>query len=260
MTLFEFDHGPIAVGTGSTHEELQRFDPISLGEMDGVALMNRVDCKYVLGEKTLPRLLSRICQDYRILEIDGIREFPYESLYFDTPDRSSYLDHHNGKTNRRKYRIREYCHSGQCYLEVKTKHKERTKKRRMLIDGVNERLAPEHEEFISQAAGTLPDLRSEIWTCFSRFTLVSRSRPERVTFDRQLSFRSGNKQAELPGLVIAEVKQESDHRTSPVREQLRDLRVRPLRVSKYCLGCMLLAPGVKYNRFKSKLLAIQKIV
>jgi hypothetical protein len=79
-----------------------------------------------------------------------------------------------------------------------------------------------------------------------------------VTIDRELSFRDQRSQRKLSGLVIAEIKQERDDRSTPVREYLRGLSVRPTRVSKFCLGSMLLTPGLKYNRFKATWLAIKK--
>ena len=261
MTFLEFDHTTSPATASEIHHELQPLESISLTEMDSVALMNRVDTKYVLGEDCLLDLLRRIQTDYRILEIDGIRIFQYETLYFDTPQRQCYLQHHNGKLNRQKYRIRKYQSSGPCFLEVKKKtSKGRTDKSRITVPQINGTLSSHQETFIREATGSLPDLRPEIWTCFSRLTLVNRSLPERVTVDRELSFHNEKNRRQLPGLVIAEVKQERDNRSTSVREHLRDLEVRPMRVSKYCLGSVLLTPGLKYNRFKAKLMAIKKVV
>ena len=258
---FEFDQAINPLGASGIRRELDPLDAISLPEMDDAALMNRVDTKFVFGEGCLIELLRRVRPEYRILEIDGQRDFRYETLYFDTSQRQCYLQHHNGKVNRQKYRIRKYQSSGRCFLEVKKKNgKGRTDKRRMAISAVDEILPPHHKAFSREATGSLPVRRPEMWTCFSRLSLVNRSRPERVTIDRDLTFRDERSHRRLPGLVIVEVKQERDDRSTPVREYLRGLSVRPTRVSKFCLGSMLLTPGLKYNRFKEAWLAIKKSV
>ncbi len=45
----------------------------------------------------------------------------YTTLYFDTPARDCYRDHHNGRMHRRKYRMRDYSSNGTTFFEVKTK-------------------------------------------------------------------------------------------------------------------------------------------
>ena len=39
-----------------------------------------------------------------------------------------------------------------------------------------------------------------------------------------------------------------------------DLRIHPLKISKYCIGTALTTPGVKMNRFKSKIRKIVKML
>jgi len=235
-------------------------DSISLAEMDSHALMNRVDTKYVLGTPHLRELLESVGRDYRVLSVETIRLSPYRTLYFDTRDYQCYLQHHNGKLNRRKFRIRQYQPSGACFLEVKAKNnKGRTDKRRMSIDQFEESLTPTSRDFIKSITGTLPDLTPQLWSMFSRITLVNRLQPERVTLDLNLEFRTGEAQNNLPNIIIAEVKQERDDRRSPMRGHLRRQHVRPMRVSKYCLGTVLLQPQLKCNLFRSKLRAIRKI-
>ena len=43
---------------------VQGMKPISLDEMSGVKLMNRIDTKYVVTEGQLCTILSRICNSY----------------------------------------------------------------------------------------------------------------------------------------------------------------------------------------------------
>jgi len=141
MTLLEFEKTINPLSALEIRSELRAWDAISLPEMDGVALMDRVDTKYLLDEGCLLTLLQRIQPEYRILEIDGDRVFRYETLDFDTPQRQCYLQHHNGKLNRQKYRIRKYRDSGRCFLEIKARSsKGRTDKRRMAISTADETL------------------------------------------------------------------------------------------------------------------------
>lgn len=251
---------PTAAVGGALSQTINAMQPISLKEMDRVALMNRIDTKFVLGEAQLLELLDAIGSEYRVLEVNGARLSPYVTLYFDTHDRQCYRQHHNRKLNRRKYRMREYLSSGVSFLEVKSKsNKGRTDKRRISIDEIEETLSTNSTEFIESVAGETPALEPQLWTNFSRVTLVNRHQAERVTLDWELDFHSPGRDASLPRVVIAEVKQETDDRMSPVRKQLRVQGIRPMRISKYCLGSVLLDPTLKQNRFKRKLLAIEKI-
>ncbi|MGK0279252.1 MAG: hypothetical protein ACI9RU_002028, partial [Litorivivens sp.] len=98
------------------------FEPISLSEMEGTALLDRTDTKFMLDQGTLIELLKEVQGDYRILEVKGIRMNRYKTLYFDTPDLDFYHLHQNGKKNRHKVRSRKYLDSDLCFLEVKFKN------------------------------------------------------------------------------------------------------------------------------------------
>lgn len=88
LLRLSLDLGPFAVD--NTTSVIARFDPISLAEMDGVKLQDRVDTKYVFSEADLPSVLTSMLKDYRLLEVDGVRGTHYRSLYFDTPDLKHY--------------------------------------------------------------------------------------------------------------------------------------------------------------------------
>jgi hypothetical protein len=113
---------------------LQRFNSISLQEMDGVRLMNRTDTKFMISREQLEQLLSGLNTNYRVLEVEGILINRYKTLYFDTPDFLCYRQHHSGKRNRFKVRKREYVESHISYLEYKEKtNKGRTIKSRIKL-------------------------------------------------------------------------------------------------------------------------------
>ena len=76
---------------------IEKFETITLKEMDSVKLMNRVDTKFVLSFEELQMILPELLDDYKILEVNGHRMSTYESVYFDKPHYKLYLDHHQKK-------------------------------------------------------------------------------------------------------------------------------------------------------------------
>ena len=89
------------------------FAPITLEEMDSIKLMNRIDSKYLTDEATLVRVLEDAAKaGYRALEAEGAQVSPYNSIYYDTPDLKTFLDHHNRRLKRQKVRTRVYVNSG----------------------------------------------------------------------------------------------------------------------------------------------------
>ncbi len=236
------------------------FQSVSLAEMDRVALMDRNDTKYVFHRELLPALLENMAEDYQVLSVKGLRVSPYSTLYFDTPKQDFFLQHHNGKLSRHKVRMRTYLASNLAFLEIKTKtNKGRTIKQRMQIEAQEESISPQALEFLHSALGALPELVPQLRTLFSRITLVHRTQPERVTFDLDIVFSHDHRSQRWLEIAIVEVKQDRNFRNSPAQKRLRQLRIQPMPMSKYCLGSVLLKPALKYNRFKPKLIAIRKI-
>ena len=103
-------------------EKLAQFDPITLEEMSGIRLMNRIDTKFLVNVNELPTLLEMAKKDYYVQEIASKRKAFYRTLYFDTPTAKMFTIHQNGKMNRQKVRIREYVESNLEFLEVKKKN------------------------------------------------------------------------------------------------------------------------------------------
>ena len=103
-------------------EILNRFDGITLKEMDSVALLDRVDTKYLFKVDLLPDILKKIMTEYYVLDIKNVRMSNYETIYYDTEDLSFYNQHHNGKLNRYKIRERCYMDSNLSFFEIKYKN------------------------------------------------------------------------------------------------------------------------------------------
>ena len=248
-------------------EPLQALAPITLDEMESVKLMNRVDTKYLTDEKTLLGVLrDAAAAGYRVLVADGARISPYDSVYFDTEGLRMFSDHHNKRLRRQKVRTRAYVNSGDAFLEIKRKNNRgRTKKKRTPIpigelpdfraDEAACRYLAGHSDF--EAGQLLPTLE----TLFKRITLVNPGMTERVTIDTRLcfkNFRTGFETSLLDAVII-ELKQDG-HAASQMKGILLDHRVKPARISKYCIAVTLTDPAAKSNRFKVKVRQIEKTI
>lgn len=239
---------------------LRPFAPISLGEMDAVALQNRTDTKFLLTTAQLVAALEALAGQYRVLEIDGVRLSPYETLYFDTPDFTLYHQHHAGKANRLKVRARRYLVTGQAFFEVKCKtNKNRTVKQRVPTEHLATSAAPV-AELLAAAPVDPAALAPRLWNRFARLTLVGAGFPERVTIDVNLRFAADGRQIALPGIAVAEVKQAGVSRDGGFLALMHAAHITPMGFSKYCIGAALLFPALKHNRFKPRLRRLAQLM
>ena len=247
--------------TGDNTYILQAFEPVTLGEMDDVKLMNRTDTKFTFNRAQFSDIMRTLLPDYRVLEVEGKRLSRYKTLYYDTSDYKLYARHHNGGLNRYKVRHRSYLESELGFLEVKFK----SNKGRTVKDRIKSQYAPATWE--TEAAAFLKEmlpfdphvLKPVIWVNYSRITLMGRHSPERVTIDIDLSFEKEDGTKDLPGLVIAEVKQEK-RASSPFIRAMKQFHIREGAISKYCMAMALTNRAVKRNNFKEKLLNLKHII
>lgn len=251
----------------SLSDSLAAIAPITLAEMDAIKLMNRVDTKYLTDEDTLVQVLSDAARaGYRALETEGAKLSAYDSVYFDTVCLKMFQDHHNRRLKRQKVRTRSYVASGTAFLEIKRKNnKGRTSKKRIGIP------VGELQNFSSDAAAcdylsrkswfTVDELSPVLETIFSRITLVNPARTERLTIDTCLQFRNFRTglSAALRDAVIIELKQDG-HADSPMKRILLDHRVKPVRISKYCIAVTLTEPAARSGRFKAKVRQVEKTI
>ena len=180
------------------------FDTIGLSEMDKVSLMNRKDTKYWFHKNILAELFEAIKDNYYVLEIDGERQMPYKTEYFDTPLNQMYVAHHNGKLNRCKVRKRSYLLNGISFLEIKFKNnKNRTIKKRMSVPVNQNEFSPQEDAFIQKYTPYSSDmLHTSLTNKFKRITLVNKNFNERCTIDTGLFFENTTTQKKLSDLVI----------------------------------------------------------
>jgi hypothetical protein len=244
------------IGVG-INKVLGQFQPISLDEMDSVKLMNRFDTKFFFNVNLVENILDRASKHYRILEISTKRQFHYQTTYFDTPDLLLYREHQNGKLNRLKIRQRRYDATGAEFFEVKLRtNKGRTLKSR-IVNNNAEYLNANTDVFLKKSTPySILNLHKVIKNDFIRITLVDYNLSERVTLDFNVSFSNSVGSIEFPTIGIVEVKQSSHSEKSQIVKIMKDLKIRPASISKYCLGVASLFNDVKANNLKSQILKI----
>jgi hypothetical protein len=244
-------------------QNLSNFRSVSLEEVQKASLMRRKDCKFLFNYVHLPSVLDQLTDEYRVLEINGIRSHNYQTFYFDTLDLDMYHMHHRGRVNRHKIRFRKYGTSDKIYLEVKKKDARGiTIKNRILSESDDASILDREEEFLGVYTPygekqILPVLENS----FNRITLVNNELTERITMDYHLWFSSlaFDSSMELPGISIAEIKYEKLLSSTPFHSTLRRAHITPSRFSKYCIGMSMLNPELKQNLFKEKVRRVRKI-
>lgn len=240
---------------------LESYNPITLEEMKGIRLMNRIDTKFITTTDMLLLLLEMARNEYHVQETNAERNMLYRTLYYDTQGFDMFYVHQHGHANRQKMRFRSYVGSDLHFLEVKTKNNHgRTKKKRIRVD--SREIGKEQRDFLSQtlrydADGLVPAIEN----AFRRITLVNKQLTERLTIDTELCFNNivSGQQCEMNPLVIIELKHDG-LQPSPVLDMLRQLRIHPHGFSKYCMGSALTNPSLRINRFKPKLHDVEKLL
>jgi hypothetical protein len=174
-----------------------------------------------------------------------------------------YTMHHNGRLVRQKIRVRTYLDSGDTFLEVKNKNNHgRTKKKRMTVGSIHtlredggDTLLAKHAHYL------LDDLVPKVENRFERITLVNMAKTERLTIDCHVKFHhcETDIHSTYDRLVIIELKRDGNV-YSPVKDMLRELRIKPSGFSKYCIGSALTKPTLKRNRFKPRFTKIGKLL
>lgn len=246
-------------------EALARTLPaISLKEMSGIRLMNRTDQKYVTNVATLKELLVLAQGSYFSQEIAGKRVSPYATTYWDdTVKRSMFRQHETGRKPRQKVRVRTYLNSNTTFLEIKKKDNHgKTAKSRIEVPSL-QAVINEHAgaDFVMQKTGMLlNDLAPAVGNRFNRITLVNYDKTERLTIDFGIYFYNylTEQRAAMDNIVVIELKRDG-RCPSPILPLLRQLRIKPAGFSKYCVGASVTDPGLRINRFKKRLVKINKV-
>lgn len=238
-----------SVATGKT--------PVSLDEvMEAADLQTRLEKKYLLTPEEFVRLAGEL-QDFRVLEIDGRRLFGYESVYFDSPDLVTFRDHRQGRRLRYKIRTRTYLDSGETLFEVKLKGgRGQTVKLRLPYQFEDRAQVNEAaHDFLTCALlehydATAPELTPSLTTRYSRATFVDLDDGARLTCDIDLACTGQGDTTQGPDQILVESKSTGGGRADEV---LASLGVRPVSVSKYCIGIALTRPELPANKWNRML-------
>jgi len=235
----------------------EAFAPVGLEELQAAAaLQDRLDVKYIVPRAALGELAVRLGATHRVLEIEGLRAFGYDTTYYDTRELRAYRDHLQQRRRRFKCRARDYVDSGLRTFEVKLKGpRGRTVKHRMdYAEGHVAALSGPALRFVRDCVertyGAPPAgvLRPAMLVAYTRVTLAAPELEERLTLDFDLAFRApgGASGRILHGGVVAESK--SARGGGSAERALRALGVRPVpNFSKYCLGVALTRSDVISN-------------
>jgi len=224
------------------------------------ALLKRVDTKFILRKEQLEKVLALTKPHFGLLRAGTQAVAQYRTLYFDSDDYLCLREHHRGRRPRHKIRIRHYLDRKLSFLEVKRKTSaDQTVKVRQPLSFMAEQLGAEEKAFVDlhnpiSASRLQPSLRTD----FDRITLVGVDTVERATFDVHLNVKGEDGQAELPQLVIAEIKQERFMPRSPLMMAFRHAGLRPTSLSKYCAAGLLLLESVPMPRYRRLLRSIRK--
>ncbi len=231
--------------------------PITLPEVLTVAeLQTRVDHKYLVRSSDFAALAGKVADTHRVLTIDGLRLFRYESTYFDTPGLDCYRDHVRNRRKRYKIRTRTYLDSQECLFEVKLEgpRESTVKKRDRHACHQRHLITEQARRFLSTTLSTndiavpAESLRPVLTTAYRRTTFVDPRGGNRITCDVALTCSGDDSTATAnPDHVLVETK--STGRASPVDQLLREHGVRPVSISKYCVGLAALNPALPSNRW-----------
>ncbi len=222
--------------------------------------MSRIDRKYWFHISKLEKVLEKTLSEYYILEIEGQRLMDYQTTYYDTPDNSMYLKHHNGKMNRHKIRQRKYVSTDSSFLEVKFKtNKKVTIKNRVEASFEKNSFLPTEIKFIRKETPYKGEnLVPVLYNKFKRLTLIHKDKLDRCTIDISPVFWNENSSVNIYNLAIFELKRGHSLKASPIVAILRDLKIRQRGMSKYCTGRAILEPELKQNAFNPRLRFLNK--
>ena len=244
------------------------FRPISLAKLDdGSAMLERLDNKYVVGQPALQHAIAPLSEHFDILEIEGRRAFTYETCYFDDARYSSYFDHHQGRRQRYKVRVRKYTDTQACFVEVKLKDKRGITVKKRLDHPMDKYGALDDRAMlhIQSAYGQLYgrdfelELKPVLEIRYQRVTLAAKNGGERMTIDSGLVFSGLNRTHPIKdSIYIIETK--SANGNGIADKIMRGLHQHPTsHCSKYCIGAALLRVVDRHNNFLPALRKVESL-
>lgn len=242
--------------TTALEARLGELPTIGLEELNAAAaLQTRIDRKYLVPAEKFTQLFNGFQAEMYVLDSNGLRIFPYDSVYFDTPDLRSYFLAAHGRRRRWKVRTRSYLDSGVSFLEVKTEgSRSATVKERIPYDPADRSIiTAEGAQYIAETlrgtgqsppAGLAPVLE----TVYGRITLYLPASNSRATIDLDVAWSlPGQAPLVMSDQVVVETK--SGSAPGQLDKYLWHNGVRPARISKFATGLATLMPQLPGNRW-----------
>jgi len=238
-------------GRASSNEALRVLDTFDTASMDLLntrLLQDRIDRKYLVARRDLASLLDQLRASYRVVRAAGRPAASYDTLYFDTIDHRLYEDHRRERGRRYKVRVRHHFERELSFLEVKFQQGNgRTSKartpRRFLDSSLDEAAQAFVDEHVTFRPFPVESLVPQVWTTFTRATLVGTALNERLTIDWDVVLRDDRVSRAFDDMVIVEVKQTRYANTTTAVRACASVHAREQAVSKYCLAVATLAPA-----------------
>lgn len=257
----------------------QNWGNIGLDELNAKAAMQiRVDRKYIVDARLAAQALATLPAPAQVLNINGARDFAYDSVYFDNYDLQSYKLAAYGRRNRFKIRTRTYLDTGDTFLEVKTEGARAVTVKERIPYSIQDRdkLTAEGAAYVQESLGNLlncpvSEFAPVLSTAYRRTTVFlpeSENNPvnSRMTIDTNLCWTPLSERALAPlsdfelgqpytaaGMVIIETK--SSSAPSVADRHLWQAGIRPAKISKFATGMAALnrdLPSNKWNRTISR--------
>lgn len=236
---------------------LDALPAIGLADLQLTAdLQTRLDRKYIVDPEVVVAAVRTLAPTLRALAIGDLRDFSYDSVYFDTPALDSYLGAATGRRRRFKVRTRSYMDSGECVLEVKTAGgRGHTVKERLpyALDHRSE-LTAEARDFLHRNRidpTVSARLGQTMVTRYQRSTLLGDD-GARFTLDTGLRCTAPTgSTVDLGRKVLVETK--SPGAVTALDRLLWARGIRPVAVSKYCTGLAALTPDLPANKWNTTL-------
>lgn len=236
---------------------LDALPPIGLDELQLAAdLQTRLDRKYLVDPELVVEAVRTLGPSLRALTIGDLRDFRYDSVYFDTPSLDSYLGAATGRRRRFKVRTRSYLDSGECVLEVKTAggRGHTVKERLPYALDLRSSLTDEARDFLHRNRidpAVTVRLGPTLVTRYQRATLLG-DHGARFTLDTGLRCTTPTGASVGIGRKVL-VETKSPGAVTDLDRFLWSRGIRPVRVSKYCTGLAALTPGLPAHTWNTTL-------
>ena len=233
---------------------LEQLSSVSLEELTETAdLQSRIDRKYLVSVRLATDLLDHLdSRNFRALTISKQRLFEYSSLYFDTPERESFLSSAHGRRRRFKIRTRTYEADAAVFLEVKTAGpRGSTVKHRLAHHGPRDTIDTASAAWIStvlQQPSLAERCRPTMGTRYRRATFLDQGSSTRITIDRDLTaIPFGGEPRPLGDGLVIETK--SLGAPTETDRWLWRAGSRPVALSKFGVAMVLCNPGLPSARW-----------